>query len=184
MPKQLKELHIKVVPPTEAPQNGTNAQASRLTDCPLAADVASFARVAEFGQSSIRARPLPRFARASGGASAAADRPSAPRDHPVRRASGIGQEIRAEAARGRLRSLPFRGSFHRRSIGARHLKAIGWRASGASLPSAGNTAIFYRSWYRRVLDDRVLRPDRRGMRSRARSTRSTSSRRSSATTAR
>ena len=44
--------------------------------------------------------------------------------------------------------------------------------------------IFFRSWYRRVLDDRVLGRTDEQVRCRVRSTRSTSSRRSSAITAR
>ena len=39
--------------------------------------------------------------------------------------------------------------------GASRRKAIGWLAFGA-LPAAGCTSIFFRSWYRRVLDDRIL----------------------------
>lgn len=40
----------------------------------------------------------------------------------------------------------------RREASEGHWLARFWR----SLPKAGDTAIFYRSWYRRVLDDRVL----------------------------
>ena len=36
------------------------------------------------------------------------------------------------------------------------MKATGSRVSGGSFRRAGQTAIFFRSWYRRVLDDRVL----------------------------
>jgi polyphosphate kinase 2 (PPK2 family) len=43
-------------------------------------------------------------------------------------------------------------SFDRREAHEGHWLARFWR----QLPSAGNTAIFFRSWYRRVLDDRVL----------------------------
>ena len=77
-----------------------------------------------------------------------------PRDHPVRRPRGIGQEEDAEAARGRFRPCHFAVhaiGFDRREASEGHWLARFWR----SLPSAGNTAIFYRSWYRRVLDDRV-----------------------------
>ena len=42
--------------------------------------------------------------------------------------------------------------FDRREAADGHWLARFWRC----LPSAGDTAIFYRSWYRRVLDDRVL----------------------------
>jgi polyphosphate kinase 2 (PPK2 family) len=42
--------------------------------------------------------------------------------------------------------------FERREANEGHWLARFWR----QLPSAGNTAIFFRSWYRRVLDDRVL----------------------------
>ena len=42
--------------------------------------------------------------------------------------------------------------FDRREASEGHWLARFWR----QLPSAGNTAIFFRSWYRRVLDDRVL----------------------------
>ena len=43
-------------------------------------------------------------------------------------------------------------------------KAIGWRVSGEQLPAAGETAIFFRSWYRRILDDRILgRTDEAGV---------------------
>jgi polyphosphate kinase 2 (PPK2 family) len=42
--------------------------------------------------------------------------------------------------------------FDRREAAEGHWLARFWRC----LPSAGSTAIFYRSWYRRVLDDRVL----------------------------
>jgi polyphosphate kinase 2 (PPK2 family) len=40
----------------------------------------------------------------------------------------------------------------RRESGEGHWLARFWR----QLPSAGNTTIFFRGWYRRVLDDRVL----------------------------
>lgn len=43
-------------------------------------------------------------------------------------------------------------AFDRRDSSEGHWLARFWR----QLPSAGNTAIFFRSWYRRVLDDRVL----------------------------
>lgn len=43
-------------------------------------------------------------------------------------------------------------SYDRREASEGHWLARFWR----QLPSAGNTAIFFRSWYRRVLDDRVL----------------------------
>ena len=42
--------------------------------------------------------------------------------------------------------------FDRREASEGHWLARFWR----QLPSAGNTSIFFRSWYRRVLDDRVL----------------------------
>jgi polyphosphate kinase 2 (PPK2 family) len=42
--------------------------------------------------------------------------------------------------------------FDRREASDGHWLARFWR----QLPCAGSTAIFYRSWYRRVLDDRVL----------------------------
>lgn len=42
--------------------------------------------------------------------------------------------------------------FDRRQASEGHWLARFWRA----LPSAGHTAIFFRSWYRRVLDDRIL----------------------------
>jgi polyphosphate kinase 2 (PPK2 family) len=42
--------------------------------------------------------------------------------------------------------------FDRREASEGHWLARFWR----QLPIAGNTAIFFRSWYRRVLDDRVL----------------------------
>ncbi len=42
--------------------------------------------------------------------------------------------------------------YDRREASEGHWLARFWR----QLPSAGNTAIFFRSWYRRVLDDRVL----------------------------
>jgi polyphosphate kinase 2 (PPK2 family) len=42
--------------------------------------------------------------------------------------------------------------YDRREANEGHWLARFWR----QLPSAGHTAIFYRSWYRRVLDDRVL----------------------------
>src|SRR3954464_11586725 len=42
--------------------------------------------------------------------------------------------------------------FDRRQASEGHWLARFWRA----LPNAGDTAIFYRSWYRRVLDDRIL----------------------------
>lgn len=42
--------------------------------------------------------------------------------------------------------------FDRREAGEGHWLARFWR----QLPGAGNTAIFFRSWYRRVLDDRIL----------------------------
>jgi polyphosphate kinase 2 (PPK2 family) len=43
-------------------------------------------------------------------------------------------------------------SFDRRQSSEGHWLARFWRA----LPRAGDTAIFFRSWYRRVLDDRIL----------------------------
>ena len=43
-------------------------------------------------------------------------------------------------------------AFDRREANEGHWLARFWR----HLPIAGNTAIFFRSWYRRVLDDRVL----------------------------
>ena len=42
--------------------------------------------------------------------------------------------------------------YDRREASEGHWLARFWRR----LPSAGNTAIFYRSWYRRVLDDRIV----------------------------
>ncbi|MFL6772927.1 MAG: hypothetical protein ACJ8ET_03680, partial [Sphingomicrobium sp.] len=42
--------------------------------------------------------------------------------------------------------------YDRREASEGHWLARFWR----QLPRAGHTAIFYRSWYRRVLDDRVL----------------------------
>ena len=42
--------------------------------------------------------------------------------------------------------------YDRREASEGHWLARFWR----QLPPAGNTAIFFRSWYRRVLDDRVL----------------------------
>jgi polyphosphate kinase 2 (PPK2 family) len=42
--------------------------------------------------------------------------------------------------------------FDRREASEGHWLARFWR----SLPSAGHTSIFYRSWYRRVLDDRIV----------------------------
>lgn len=42
--------------------------------------------------------------------------------------------------------------YDRREANEGHWLARFWR----QLPSAGNTSIFFRSWYRRVLDDRVL----------------------------
>jgi polyphosphate kinase 2 (PPK2 family) len=42
--------------------------------------------------------------------------------------------------------------YDRREASEGHWLARFWR----SLPKAGDTAIFFRSWYRRVLDDRVL----------------------------
>jgi polyphosphate kinase 2 (PPK2 family) len=42
--------------------------------------------------------------------------------------------------------------FDRRHSAEGHWLARYWRA----LPKAGDTAIFFRSWYRRVLDDRIL----------------------------
>jgi polyphosphate kinase 2 (PPK2 family) len=43
-------------------------------------------------------------------------------------------------------------SYERREASEGHWLARFWR----QLPPAGHTSIFYRSWYRRVLDDRVL----------------------------
>jgi polyphosphate kinase 2 (PPK2 family) len=45
-----------------------------------------------------------------------------------------------------------RCSYDRREASHGHWLARFW----AQLPGAGNTAIFFRSWYRRVLDDRLL----------------------------
>src|SRR3954449_4094454 len=42
-------------------------------------------------------------------------------------------------------------TFDRRQAAEGHWLARFWRA----LPEAGSTAIFFRSWYRRVLDDRI-----------------------------
>ena len=44
--------------------------------------------------------------------------------------------------------------FDRREAAEGHWLARFWR----QLPVAGDTAVFFRSWYRRVLDDRVLGP--------------------------
>src|SRR6476659_6228056 len=43
-------------------------------------------------------------------------------------------------------------AYDRREASEGHWLARSWR----QLPSAGHTAIFFRSWYRRVLEDRVL----------------------------
>src|SRR6476659_10975762 len=43
-------------------------------------------------------------------------------------------------------------SYDRREASEGHWLARFWR----QLPTAGRTSIFFRSWYRRVLDDRVL----------------------------
>jgi polyphosphate kinase 2 (PPK2 family) len=43
-------------------------------------------------------------------------------------------------------------SFDRREASRGHWLACFW----AALPSAGHTAIFFRSWYRRVIEDRIL----------------------------
>jgi AMP-polyphosphate phosphotransferase len=43
-------------------------------------------------------------------------------------------------------------TYDRREASEGHWLARFWR----QLPSAGHTAIFFRSWYRRILDDRVL----------------------------
>jgi polyphosphate kinase 2 (PPK2 family) len=43
-------------------------------------------------------------------------------------------------------------AYDRREANEGHWLARFWR----QLPSAGNTSIFFRSWYRRVLDDRLL----------------------------
>jgi polyphosphate kinase 2 (PPK2 family) len=43
-------------------------------------------------------------------------------------------------------------NYDRREASEGHWLARFWR----QLPAAGNTSIFFRSWYRRVLDDRVL----------------------------
>ena len=43
-------------------------------------------------------------------------------------------------------------AYDRRETNEGHWLARFWR----QLPSAGNTAIFFRSWYRRILEDRVL----------------------------
>ena len=45
-----------------------------------------------------------------------------------------------------------RVSYDRREASEGHWLARFWR----QLPGAGDTAIFFRSWYRRVLDDRIL----------------------------
>ena len=42
--------------------------------------------------------------------------------------------------------------YDRREAAEGHWLARFWR----DLPGAGDTAIFFRSWYRRVLDDRIL----------------------------
>ena len=42
------------------------------------------------------------------------------------------------------------------STGVKRGRGIGWRDIWAQLPTTGNTSIFFRSWYRRVIDDRVL----------------------------
>jgi AMP-polyphosphate phosphotransferase len=46
----------------------------------------------------------------------------------------------------------YSAGYDRREASEGHWLARFWR----ELPSAGRTAIFFRSWYRRVLDDRVL----------------------------
>jgi polyphosphate kinase 2 (PPK2 family) len=45
-----------------------------------------------------------------------------------------------------------RVTYDRREAADGHWLARFWR----QLPGAGDTAIFFRSWYRRVLDDRIL----------------------------
>lgn len=50
------------------------------------------------------------------------------------------------------RFVVYATAFDRRDASEGHWLARFWR----QLPSAGNTAIFFRSWYRRVLEDRVL----------------------------
>src|SRR5690348_13744555 len=46
----------------------------------------------------------------------------------------------------------FSTGYDRRESSEGHWLARFWR----QLPGAGRTSIFYRSWYRRVLDDRIL----------------------------
>ena len=46
-------------------------------------------------------------------------------------------------------------TLRRSSTAARPPMAIGWRVSGAICPGPGRTMVFYRSWYRRVLDERL-----------------------------
>ena len=50
------------------------------------------------------------------------------------------------------RFVVYSTAYDRREANEGHWLARFWR----QLPSAGNTSIFFRSWYRRVLDDRVL----------------------------
>jgi AMP-polyphosphate phosphotransferase len=53
-----------------------------------------------------------------------------------------------------------RVSYDRREAAEGHWLARFWR----QLPAAGETAIFFRSWYRRILDDRILgRTDEAGV---------------------
>ena len=69
--------------------------------------------------------------------------------------SGAGKKFalrQLAAAFDPVHHIVHRTAYDRREASEGHWLARFWR----QLPAAGDTAIFYRSWYRRALDDRVL----------------------------
>ena len=118
----------------------------------VAIDLTRFEQGAPFaGDEQAALAALAGAARAPAGR---ADRaPQARADH-VRRLERGRQEGRAQAARRGVGPVPRRDPLRRRQRRRRrrrHWLAPFWSA----LPPAGDTTIFYRSWYRRLIEDRA-----------------------------
>ena len=74
---------------------------------------------------------------------------------------GAGKKAALEAARRRRGTRATSRPAASAAATAATTTATGWRRSGARCPPPGDTTIFYRSWYRRVIDDRALGLHRR-----------------------
>ena len=161
--KQLKELHIKVVAAElEAPQNGTKSS-KRLRPSRLSASrgAASFCPRGEFSESSIRARPLPLCASIWRSFSCRRSRIGAARSSCSKGPRASGKKYALKQLAAAFDPCHCRGPFDR----LRPARGIRRPLAGAllALPAGrrADTAIFYRSWYLRVLDDRMFRAHRR-----------------------